>query len=418
MGTSTNTSEMTAPTNGFFNFFNTLSDKEQKNQEEQNTRAELDSYLKIMDKSALVSVSDLRGNIIHANQLFCDVSKYTVQELVNKPHNIVRHPDTPAYTFKKLWETISSGKVWQGELKNMAKDGSEYWVFATVAPVMDQHGKPVNYISVRYDITNHKQMEERLKSIRTRPDFELLENIEYAKSIHNAFLNNDTRNSGMDSFLIYQAQKIISGDFYKTEQNNNKTMVVIGDSAGHGISASYISVLILNIITRVMESCKNDPCKLLKKTNTELNRITHYNNKTSLDKQSADLIVCCIDKELMKLTYASAKIKGILIRDRDVIFLEKEHYAIGEMAQKDFKISNKTIDLKKGDCLYIISDGVIDQFGGPDDKKIGLKTIVALLKEIQTCRMPLQRTIIEKMLHTWQGEKEQTDDITFFGIKI
>ncbi len=382
------------------------------------TAAEMNSYCKIMDKSALVSVSDLKGNIIHANQLFCTVSKYSIEELLHQPHSIVRHPDTPSMVFKDMWNTIGRGNVWQGQLKNKAKDGSEYWVLATVAPVMGKDGKPVNYISVRYDITNHKRTEEQLKSLKTKIDYELLQNVEYAKNIHNAFLNYDDSTYCEHSFLIYKALKIISGDFYKIERKENNMMVVIGDSTGHGLSASYISVLTLNILNRVMDACKCDPSKILKKINTELNRITNYNNKASLKTESADMIICCIDKEQMKLTYSSAKMKGFIIRNRDVIMLERENYSIGEVTQKEFKIKNQTFDLKKDDCLYIISDGVIDQFGGPFDRKIGFKTIIALLKEIQTCKMPLQKMIIEKMLHTWQGDREQTDDITFFGIKV
>jgi len=183
--------------------------------------AEMDSYYNIMDKSALVSVSDLKGNIIHANQLFCSVSKYSIEELLNKPHSIIRHPETPSIVFKDMWNTIGRGNVWQGQLKNKAKDGSDYWVLATVAPVMGKNGKPINYISVRYDITNHKRTEEQLKSLKTKIDYELLQNVEYAKNIHSAFLNYDDSGAGEDSFLIYKALKIISGDFYKIERKEN-----------------------------------------------------------------------------------------------------------------------------------------------------------------------------------------------------
>jgi len=380
--------------------------------------AEMDSYYNIMDKSALVSVSDLKGNIIHANQLFCSVSKYSIEELLNKPHSIIRHPETPSIVFKDMWNTIGRGNVWQGQLKNKAKDGSDYWVLATVAPVMGKNGKPINYISVRYDITNHKRTEEQLKSLKTKIDYELLQNVEYAKNIHSAFLNYDDSGAGEDSFLIYKALKIISGDFYKIERKENKMMIVIGDSTGHGLSASYISVLALNILNRVMDASMYDPGKILKKINSELNRVTNFNNKELLKAESADMIICCIDKELMKLTYSSAKMKGFIVRGRDVIMLERENCSIGELTPKEFKIKNQNFELKKDDCLYIISDGVIDQFGGPHDRKIGFKTIITVLKEIQSCKMSLQKMIIEKMLNSWQGNREQTDDITFFGIKI
>ena len=88
--------------------------------------AELNSRKKITDGFALISETDTRGVIQYANPRFCDVSGYTLEELVGKPHNIVRHPDMPKEIFKELWDTIKAGKIWQGEIKNRRKDGSPY----------------------------------------------------------------------------------------------------------------------------------------------------------------------------------------------------------------------------------------------------------------------------------------------------
>jgi PAS domain S-box-containing protein len=79
----------------------------------------------------LVSKTDPRGIITYANEVFIEVSGYTEEELIGKPHNIIRHPDMPRTVFKLLWDTIKSGREFWGYVKNMAKDGSYYWVFAT-----------------------------------------------------------------------------------------------------------------------------------------------------------------------------------------------------------------------------------------------------------------------------------------------
>ncbi|MBC7863278.1 MAG: PAS domain S-box protein [Bacteroidia bacterium] len=138
-----------------------------------NITAEFNSQNEILDKSSLLSVSDLKGNITYVNDKFCEVSKYGREELLGKPHSIVRHPDTSSETFKEMWRVIGSGKVWQGELQNLAKDGSSYWVCATVSPVLGQNGKPVKYISMRQDITKQKLLSEELNQTKSRIDSDL-----------------------------------------------------------------------------------------------------------------------------------------------------------------------------------------------------------------------------------------------------
>lgn len=97
----------------------------------------------------LVSQTDAKGVIIFANDDFCKVAGYTIDELVGKPHSIVRHPDMPKAAFKDLWETVKSDKVWSGYVKNRTKDGGFYWVFATVYPVYDTTREEQTYLSCR-----------------------------------------------------------------------------------------------------------------------------------------------------------------------------------------------------------------------------------------------------------------------------
>jgi aerotaxis receptor len=109
-----------------------------------------------LDKDTLiVSETDEKGVIIYANSDFCKIAGYTKDELIGKNHNIVRHPDMPRSAFKDLWETIKSGKVWNGVVKNSTKDGGFYWVYATIYPSIDVNGKR-RYISVRVKPTKQE----------------------------------------------------------------------------------------------------------------------------------------------------------------------------------------------------------------------------------------------------------------------
>jgi aerotaxis receptor len=116
----------------------------------------------LSENAFLVSETDAKGNIIFANEEFCRVAEYSHDELLGKPHNIVRHPDMPKAAFANLWETVHKGKVWNGFVKNSTKSGGFYWVFATVYPFKNEAGQQC-YISCRRkpsreDIEKHEKL--------------------------------------------------------------------------------------------------------------------------------------------------------------------------------------------------------------------------------------------------------------------
>lgn len=117
-----------------------------------------DNELPYPDGKLIVSRVDLEGNITHANDAFVDISGYAMDELVGKPHHILRHPDMPKAAFKDLWDTVKAGNKWHGYVKNLCKDGSYYWVYATVVPNI-RRGETVGYTSVRRKPSRSKIVE-------------------------------------------------------------------------------------------------------------------------------------------------------------------------------------------------------------------------------------------------------------------
>ena len=106
----------------------------------------------------IISRTDLDGYITYANDIFANISGYTSSELVGKPHSIVRHPDMPSSIFKTLWETIHSGNIWRGYVKNLRKDGGYYWVYAEVSGVY-RDDKLVEFKSLRSPVDEDKKIE-------------------------------------------------------------------------------------------------------------------------------------------------------------------------------------------------------------------------------------------------------------------
>ena len=126
---------------------------------------ELERYIDIVDENVITSKTDTKGLITFASEAFCRISGYKKEELLGKSHNIVRHPDTPKAVFADLWKTLKAGKSWQGEIKNLKKNGGFYWVRAVISPLADETGKTTGYVAVRQDVTLQKELEETLEQL-------------------------------------------------------------------------------------------------------------------------------------------------------------------------------------------------------------------------------------------------------------
>ena len=124
----------------------------------------LNQYKDVVDKSSIVSKTDKYGIITYVNDIFCEVSKYSREELIGKNHNIVRDKNVPKFIFKKMWNTIKSKKIWRGKLPNKAKDNSIYYVDATIMPICDKQGNIQEYIAIRQNITKLIVAKKRLQT--------------------------------------------------------------------------------------------------------------------------------------------------------------------------------------------------------------------------------------------------------------
>lgn len=119
---------------------------------------------KALDKSSLVAFTDKNGIITYANEKFCKISKYSEEELIGQSHRILKSGYHSDEFYKNIWETISSGKIWDGDIKNKSKDGEFYWVRTTIVPFIGSLGTPEQYIAIRTDITKQKITEEKLET--------------------------------------------------------------------------------------------------------------------------------------------------------------------------------------------------------------------------------------------------------------
>ncbi|AIF42138.1 EAL domain-containing protein [Virgibacillus sp. SK37] len=129
-----------------------------------------------LNESSIVAITDSRGIIQFTNDKFCEISKYSREELIGSRQNIVNSGYHSREFFKEMWKTIGNGYVWKGKMKNKAKDGTYYWVDTTIVPFLKENGKPYQYISIRHDITKLKEYEETIKQMAFQDSLTLLPN--------------------------------------------------------------------------------------------------------------------------------------------------------------------------------------------------------------------------------------------------
>ncbi|MBN2965114.1 HD domain-containing protein [Sulfurospirillum sp. T05] len=124
----------------------------------------LREYKEAIDRSAIVSKTDPKGTITYVNDAFCTISQYSAQELLGKPHNIIRHPDMPALAFEEMWHTITSKRPWGGVVKNRKKDGTAYYVKSLINPILNEHGEIEEFIAIRHDVTELEMYRQDLET--------------------------------------------------------------------------------------------------------------------------------------------------------------------------------------------------------------------------------------------------------------
>jgi sigma-B regulation protein RsbU (phosphoserine phosphatase) len=262
-------------------------------------------------------------------------------------------------------------------------------------------------------------IEEKNKDIR--------DSINYAMRIQQAILPPLEKIDKVlnDYFILYNPKDIVSGDFYwhasvhTTPDNNepSKEIVVLAavDCTGHGVPGALMSIIGSTILNQTIKNAKiNTPADALVFLNQEINR-----NLNSI-KDGMDISFCSINIAELELQYAGANNPLYIIRNNQIIEIKADKKAIGgDTENAEIKtFTNHSIQLQKGDAIYLFTDGYADQFGGPKGKKFKYKQFQDLLIEINSNSMTEQKQLLQQHFEKWKGDLEQVDDILVIGVRV
>ncbi len=252
---------------------------------------------------------------------------------------------------------------------------------------------------------------------------DITDSINYAKRIQEAMIPSmKTFNQALpQSFILYKPKSIVSGDFYWINKRNDKILVATADCTGHGVPGAFMSLIGIELFRRNAKILGVEkPANILNELNKDFANI--FNDIESITlRDGMDVALCLIDKKNKTIEFAGAFNPLYIIRDGKIIEVKGDRFSVGlsglEDEQDNIIFHNHVVELKKDDIIYMFTDGYVDQFGGPKEKKYKKRRFRHLLLNIHNLPMDKQRQVLEESIDEWRGDLEQIDDILVIGIK-
>ena len=411
--------------------------------------SQMSQLMSAMDTYVITTETDEKGIITYASEAFCKISGYKKDELIGKSHNIVRHPDMPKEIFENLWNTIKTGKVWEGEIKNRTKDGGYYWVYAIISQKCNSEGV-CGYTAIRYDITDKKKVEDLTKNLeikvkertkeleKSKKEIEEIhkhtqESIEFASFIQGAVVAQSYQLQPYfrDYFVFWQPKDIVGGDIwlFSNLRYEDECLLMVIDCTGHGVPGAFVTMIVKAIEREVTGIIRDNP-------NMDVSPawIMSYFNKTMkilLKQESEDAVsnagfdggIVYYNKRKQILKFAGAETPLFYIdTNGELKTIKGNRYSVGyKKCDINYEYKEHVIKVQEGMKFFITTDGYLDQNGGPKGFPFGKKRFTSILKENYKKRMNDIQTFLLFEMMKWQEmqeNNERNDDITVVGFEI
>ncbi|MBN1187765.1 MAG: SpoIIE family protein phosphatase [Bacteroidales bacterium] len=267
------------------------------------------------------------------------------------------------------------------------------------------------------------QKEIALKNKRIQHQHnEIQASIRYASLIQNAILPHEEEIKEIieDYFLVNIPKAIVSGDFYWVGEKKGKKYLIAADCTGHGVPGAFMSILGMGAINEILYNDKEFPAnKILADLRNYIIRILHQKGNIGEASDGMDMSLCIVDYETLTIEYAGAHNPLYHIHKGEICLYKADRMTLGITRKTELKeFTNNIIPFKKGDIIYLFSDGFADQFGGPTGSKYRYKNFREFLFRIHKFPMSKQKLALIKEFQQWKGEYDQIDDILILGVRL
>ena len=389
-------------------------DYRQKEDEVLRSQQLLEQYKLAVDRSAMVSKADPSGKITYVNDEFCSTSGYTKEEILGKNHNIVRDEDISKNIFKTMWHTIKDlKKPWQGELKNKAKDGSSYWVNSIINPILNAKGDIIEYIAIRNDITDQKNIELEVRAMHKHTR----DSIEYAALIQGALLPEEyiMPKYFKDNFVLWIPKDTVGGDIYLFNElrHDDECLLMYIDCTGHGVPGAFVTMLVKAVETQILSEILNDnkmdvsPAWIMGYFNRTLKKLLKQETNDSISNAGWDGGIIYYNKKDKILKFAGAETPLFYIdENKDFQIVKGNRYSVGyKKCSMDYEYKETIIEVKDGMKFYCTTDGYLDQNGGDKDFPFSKKRFSNIIKENHNESMSNQKEIFIDKMYKYESMK-------------
>ncbi|HAA12944.1 MAG TPA: hypothetical protein DCE41_15125 [Cytophagales bacterium] len=245
---------------------------------------------------------------------------------------------------------------------------------------------------------------------------QILSSISYAERIQKAVIpvGQLLEQRFEDHFISFKPRDIVSGDFYWFGERDGKTIIICADCTGHGVPGAFMSMLGITLIEDViMQQGLLAPEEILERLREGIKKSFRQNEQ----QDGMDASVCVFDHEQRELTFAGANNGVFLLRNDELMELKPVKNPVGHYL-KERPFTAELLSLEAGDQIYLYTDGYIDQFGGPEDRKFNRKQMKTVLLANSHLPMAEQQVAFERSMESWQAETPQTDDCTLIGVRV
>jgi PAS domain S-box-containing protein len=400
---------------------NTIVKLKESQEEIQKKNFELEQLSHVVSNidNAVMIISP-EGEIEWVNEGFTKLYGFSYEEFTESGTNLFDVSTNPKM-IKPLKRAINRKKALSYDIDVTTKSNKSIWVRTTWTPVFDEVGNLTKLIGVDTDISKQKSAEEKLKHINKvfiNNSKLIKDSIRNAKRIQDAMLPSEEfiRSQFNEIFVLYKPKEIISGDFYWFEIVNDMHFVAVADCTGHGVPGALLSVLCSNALTKVVkEYGVHIPSKILDKTAELLH--DSFSQSDDNIKDGMDIALCCFHRDKRILEYAGANNSLYHVTQGELIEIKADKQPIGYFRNRK-PFTNNSIQIKKGDCFYLYSDGYADQFGGKHYKKFYYKPFKELLLKNHSKHMAKQKQLLNDEFNHWKGNTMQIDDVCVIGFRI